>query len=511
MTTANLPRSVLDPVRRGADWAMRWHSTGSSYVMLLGSSLLLIVVGLIMVLSSSSVSSIADGQSPFTEFYGQGFYALIGGVGMAVASRIPVKGWRALAWPALATAVVLLLMVQFSPLGHEVKGNRNWLKLGGMYAQPSEAAKLALIVWCASVLAMKRHLVRVWSHALIPVVPVAGMVLLLVLIGRDLGTALVMMLLVFGMMFAAGVPLRLFAVIGGLGAVGAVLMVTQSANRMARVNAWLSGTDDPYGSTWQAVHGKFALASGGIWGVGLGGSREKWSYLPEAHNDFIFAIIGEELGLPGSIGVLLLIAVIGVSCARIIAQHDDMFVKVATAGVFSWIVGQSLINIAVVVGLLPVLGIPLPLVSSGGSSLVVTMTTMGMLLAFARSADAKSGEAVAAVDVSRPGPLRKTGTAKSTAKKTAGARKASGAAKRSGAKKTSSTAKKPSTSKNVPGRRQGARKKPAPKATARTAKARGSRGQKARKSAPPSGGRSRSAATQRVSGSTSPTTKKVRT
>lgn len=492
MTTANLPRSVLDSVRRGADWAMRWHSTGSSYVMLLGSSVLLIVVGLIMVLSSSSVSSIADGQSPFAEFYGQGFYALIGGVCMAVASRIPVKAWRAVAWPALAAAVVLLLLVQFSPLGHEVKGNRNWLKMGGMYAQPSEAAKLALIVWCASVLAMKRHLVRMWSHALIPVAPVVGVVLLLVLIGRDLGTALVMGLLVFGMLFAAGVPLRLFAVVGGLGVAGAVMMVAQSANRMARVNAWLSGTDDPYGSTWQAVHGKFALASGGVWGVGLGGSREKWSYLPEAHNDFIFAIIGEELGLPGSIGVLLLIAVIGVSCARIIAQHDDMFVKIATAGVFSWIVGQSLINISVVVGLLPVLGIPLPLVSSGGSSLVVTMTTMGMLLAFARSADARSGHDRGAAAVTKPGPPRGTKPA----------RKAGG--KPRAVKKTSQAKKVPGQRKGASGKSAAGKPGSAQRAAARPTKRR-----------PRTPSRTKSmgsvpARSQRLAGSSNATTKKVK-
>ncbi|MFP5335218.1 MAG: putative lipid II flippase FtsW [Actinomycetes bacterium] len=383
--------TTQEPARRPGlatavvDRLTRWETPVTSYYLLLGSTLLLVAIGLVMVLSSSSVESYARSGSSFAVFGRQALFAAIGLPLMWGASRLRVETWKRLAWPLLGLAVAGQLLV-LTPLGVGVKGNTNWIEIAGVRAQPSEAAKLALAVWCAAVLARKRHLLSRWAHVLVPVGPFAGLVIGLVLTGRDLGTALVMMAVVAGALFVAGVPTRMFLAAGGVAAVAAAFLVSSSRNRMSRVQTWLSAEcTDTWGACWQTMHGKWALASGGWWGVGLGASREKWEWLPEAHNDFIYAIIGEELGLPGTLVVVLLFTAVGVACARVVRRADDVFVKIATAGVLAWVVGQAMINIAVVLGLLPVIGIPLPLVSAGGSALVSTLLALGMVLSFARA------------------------------------------------------------------------------------------------------------------------------
>jgi cell division protein FtsW len=272
-----------------------------------------------------------------------------------------------------------------------VKGNRNWISAAGFTMQPSEFCKFALIVWAATVLARKRPLLDQPMHALVPVVPGAVLVLGLVLLGHDLGTSLVVMALVATVLFVAGAPLRLFAIAMLAGGLLVRVMVTSSGNRTNRISTWLSGcetadstSENFYSGCLQARHGMWALASGGWTGVGLGGSREKWGLLPEAHNDFIFAVIGEELGLIGTLAVLGLFAILGYGLFRTVLRTDDMFIKIATSGVLTWVLGQAVINIGAVLGLLPVVGLPLPLVSSGGSALVMTMLALGMVIGFAR-------------------------------------------------------------------------------------------------------------------------------
>lgn len=362
----------------------RWETPATSYYLLLGATLALVVVGLVMVLSSSSVESIALSGSAFSVFWRQAVFAVVGLVVLWFASRRSIAFWKRVAWPLVIGAVVFQLLV-FTPLGVPVKGNLNWIEVAGVRAQPSEAAKVALVVWCAAVLARKAPLLHLWQHVVVPVGLVAGLVLGLVLLGHDLGTAAVMMIVVAAMLVVAGVRMRLLALAGLAGAAVAAVLVLSSRNRMERVGTWLSGEcADKFGTCWQSTHGTWALASGGWWGVGLGASREKWSWLPEAHNDFIYAIIGEELGLPGTLVVLFLLGVVAVAGLRVILRHDDVFVKVATTGVLAWVVGQGLVNIAVVLGLLPVIGVPLPLVSSGGSALITTLAALGVVLSFAR-------------------------------------------------------------------------------------------------------------------------------
>ncbi|MBK7624591.1 MAG: FtsW/RodA/SpoVE family cell cycle protein [Kineosporiaceae bacterium] len=249
-------------------------------------------------------------------------------------------------------------------------------------------------MWAAAVLARKQAMVGQVAHALIPVVPGALVLLALVMVGNDLGTALVLVAITVALLFTAGVPLRLFAVGGLLGGLAITLLVTTSENRMKRVNTWLGNTPCEYLSTcWQPTHSRYALATGGWWGVGLGAGREKWLWLSQAHNDFIFAVIGEELGLIGTLTVLALFAALGIGLFKLVIASDDTFVKIATGGVLAWVLGQAIINIGTVLGMLPVIGLPLPLVSSGGSALVTVMIAFGMVLGFARQVPGAPGGA----------------------------------------------------------------------------------------------------------------------
>ena len=360
-----------------------------SFFLILGTTLFMVVLGLVMVLSSSSVEQYI--ASRHTSFFGafvrQSMYAAIGVPLMLIASRLPVSFYRRYAWHILGAAVLLQLLV-FSPLGYEVGGNRNWIRLGeGFSAQPSEAVKLALAIWLGMILAVKRDLLDDWKHLAIPLVPVVGVAVGLVVLGGDLGTTMVMLLLVFAAVWFAGVRLRYLAVPVLFLAAAIPLIASGSASRNERIAAWMSGctdSSDYQAACWQTLHGTWALASGGLFGVGLGNSKSKWSWLPEADNDFIFAIIGEELGLIGAIVVLALFVVLAVGFVKIIRRTNDPFVRVVTGAVTAWIIGQALINIAVVLGLLPVLGVPLPLISAGGSALIVTLAAIGVVLSFAR-------------------------------------------------------------------------------------------------------------------------------
>jgi cell division protein FtsW len=370
---------------RRSRWMRRFESPVTAYYLVLGSTVALTVIGLVMVLSSSSVESLRTTGTPYTYFTKQALFAAAALPAAWIASRVPLRIWTKLAWPAFAAAFFGLLLV-FTPLGFAVQGNRNWISIGGFTAQPSEAAKLAVVIWGATVLRQKRPLFRDPLHILVPLVPGVALLLLLVLGGHDLGTSMVLMGITAMLLFAAGAPLRIFLA-GSLGAgLLLVALIGLSANRTERLNSWLTGAgcSDRYGSCWQTLHGKWALATGGWWGVGLGASRQKWSWLPEAHNDFIFAIVGEELGLVGTLAVLLLFAVLGLGLYRLVVSSRDFVVKVATAGVFAWVIGQALVNLGGVLGLLPVIGVPLPLLSSGGSALLTTLVALGMVLGFAR-------------------------------------------------------------------------------------------------------------------------------
>nr|WP_029288745.1 putative lipid II flippase FtsW [Cellulomonas sp. HZM] len=382
----------------------QWDSAVTSYYVLVGTTALLLVVGLVMVLSSSSVESLDEKNSPYAVFFNQTQFALIGLVALVVLSRVPARVLRAAAWPALGLAVALQGLVFVSGSGVSGGGNQNWLAVGPFTVQPSEAIKLTLAVWLGTVLARKQPLLRQWKHVFVPAVVVAGGAILAVLAGHDLGTAMVLMVLVAGAMFVAGVPMRMFAVAGLVAAAGVAALTIGNTNRTARIFSWLDGSNcSVQDQCYQTLHGQWGLASGGIGGLGLGQSREKWSYLPAAHNDFIFAIIGEELGLVGTVIVLALFGLLAFAMIRVVRRHPDPFVQITTGAILCWVIGQALINIAVVIGLAPVIGVPLPLVSAGGSALIMTMAALGIVISFARS-EPGAAEALSA----RPGVVRRS-------------------------------------------------------------------------------------------------------
>jgi len=360
-----------------------------NYFLLLGTTLFLVIFGVIMVLSSSFVESFSQTDGFFGSFLRQGAFALIGIPLMLIAARMPIDFWKRWSWAAIAFAVLLQLLVFVPGLGFETGGNRNWIRIGQFSAQPSELVKLALVLWLAWIITKKHKLMNDWRHVALPIVPVAGLAIGLVLLGNDLGTAIIMLAIVLGGLYYAGVRLRIiFTAIVIVAAVG-IAFATFSSSRTSRISAWLNGCtsqSDFQNDCWQTVHGWWALASGGVMGSGLGSSHAKWNWLPEADNDFIFAIVGDELGLIGALVVLALFVVLAISFIRIIRSSRDPYAKLVTSGVMIWIIGQAFVNIAVVLGVLPVLGVPLPLISAGGSALVTSLVAIGVVLSFARHA-----------------------------------------------------------------------------------------------------------------------------
>jgi len=360
-----------------------------NFFLVLGTTLFLVVFGLVMVLSSSSVTSFTESNDFFAQFLRQGLFATIGIPVMLVASRMSAAFWKKWAWLAMAIGIGLQLLVVATPLGIEINGNKNWLELGSFTLQPSELTKVALAIWLAYVLSTKADRLHDLRQVVVPIAPVAGASVAFVLFGGDLGTAIILVSLILGSMFFAGVRLRFLAVPVVVGAILAPMFMFSSNARGDRIDVWLDGCSssaDYAGFCWQTVHGWWALAAGGFFGVGLGNSKAKWSWLPEADNDFIFAIIGEELGLLGAVTVLVLFIVLAVGFIRIIHATNDPFARITVSGVMVWIIGQAFVNIAVVLGVLPVLGVPLPLISSGGSALVTTLLAIGIVLSFARNA-----------------------------------------------------------------------------------------------------------------------------
>ncbi|MCX5436788.1 MULTISPECIES: putative lipid II flippase FtsW [unclassified Streptomyces] len=378
----------VSPVRRLYTRARRaWDRPLTAYYLILGSSLLITVLGLVMVYSASMITALQNGLPSSYYFRKQFLAATIGGALLFAAMRMPVKLHRALAYPLLAVSVFLMVLVQVPGIGVSIGGNQNWISLGGPFMlQPSEFGKLALVLWGADLMARKhdKRLLTQWKHMLVPLVPVAFLLLGLIMLGGDMGTAILLTAILFGLLWLAGAPTRLFVgVLSVAAAIGAFLIKT-SPNRMARLSCLGSTDAGPDDICWQGLHGIYALASGGFFGSGLGASVEKWGQLPEAHTDFIFAITGEELGLAGTLSVLALYAALGYAGIRVAGRTEDPFVRYAAGGVTTWITAQAVVNLGAVLGLLPIAGVPLPLFSYGGSALLPTMFAVGLLIAFAR-------------------------------------------------------------------------------------------------------------------------------
>jgi cell division protein FtsW len=370
----------------------------ASFHLVLAVFGLLTAIGLVMVASASPVESLQNhSSSVYALFKKQLAFAMIGLVVFWLGLRVPLKRIRSAAGPLLTVCVVLLFLV-LSPLGHTVSASSRWFVLGPISFQPVEVSKLALTLWGAHVLVTKRAVLHQYRHLLVPVVPVALLMLTLVVLQPDLGSTVTLAVVMFALLWFIGAPMRLFATIalGGLGAVVALSIGAQY--RLSRVLSFLH-PDANDAASYQAKQSLYALADGGLFGKGLGMGQSKWDFLPNVHTDFIFALIGEELGFVGCALVLGLFAMVAVVGMRIAARNIDPWIRVVAATLTAWLIAQAAINIGYVVGLLPVTGIPLPMISYGGASLVITMLVFGILANCARH----EPESVAALRTQGPG------------------------------------------------------------------------------------------------------------
>ena len=352
--------------------------------LLIGLTVLIVAVGLIMVASASAVDSYKETDNAAYTFLRQGLYVLVGFAGLLFLSNLKLEFFRRMAPPVLLGMLVLQLVTAF--FGVEINGNRNWLDIGITTIQPAEFLKIALIVALALQLAQLNQDPetdkQIWTMVLGVSAVAVGLV---ALIGRDLGTGVVIGVTLMAMFLFAGMPLGRWLGLSAVIAAGAAAAIMSSASRRIRFEAWLNPDGaDPMGVMWQFEKGTWALAAGGFWGTGLGRSKLKWSCIPEVENDFIFAIIGEELGLLGAVGVIGLYFALAMVLFSIAKQQTNAFSRNLVAGVMAWISMQAFINIGVVLGLFPVLGVPLPLISAGGSSTIATLAGIGIVLAVER-------------------------------------------------------------------------------------------------------------------------------
>jgi cell division protein FtsW len=381
----------------------------SSYYLLIACAGLLLLIGLTMVFSATSVKAYAANGNAFSAISSQVVYALLGLVAFWICQRLPAITLRALGKYVLGAAIVLLcfqnLVVMIKDIGAQesapvgpISVSLLSLSVGGVSIQPSELAKLGMVLWGADVIARKGPALGHWKELAMPLFPVIG--LLFVLVGyNDVGTMLVLLALIVGLLWAAGVRMRVFGALGVLGLTGIGLLIAAASRgagsgsadaenyRVQRLTAFLTPLDkcDAASVCYQLIQGRSAIFEGGWFGVGLGKGALKWGWVPEAENDFIYAIVAEELGVVGCSVVLALFSVLAFTGFRIARRSADPFRRLAAAAITTWLVAQAVINMGGVVGLLPITGLPLPFISAGGSALIVAMAAIGILASFARA------------------------------------------------------------------------------------------------------------------------------
>jgi cell division protein FtsW len=370
-----------EPRTRFGAWLSR---PMTSFHLIIAVTALLITLGLTMVLSASGVHSYDEDGSPWAIFARQVLWTVVGLIAFYITLRMPVQLMRSLAFSGFALTIVMLVLVLIPGIGKEANGSRGWFVIAGLSMQPSELAKIAFAIWGAHLLAARRLERASLREMLVPLVPAAVIALALIVAQPDLGQTVSLGIILLGLLWYAGLPLRVFA--SSLFAVmaSAAVLAVSEGYRSDRVQSWLNPGADIQGSGYQARQARFALANGGVFGDGLGQGTAKWNYLPNAHNDFIFAIIGEELGFVGAVGLLCLFGLFAYTGMRIARRSADPFLRLLTATATLWVMGQVFINVGYVVGLLPVTGLQLPLISAGGTSTATTLLIIGIMANAAR-------------------------------------------------------------------------------------------------------------------------------
>ena len=366
----------------------------SSYYLILGSVAALTGLGLTMVLSASAVRALHESGNSFAIVGKQLFFLALSVPAAFVAMKLKPSLWGRLSNLALLLSFGFLLLPFLPGLGKTVNGNTNWITFAGFTLQPSEFAKFGLIIWCAAKLSTydknfradgsdsNQHSIKFFWYLMPGFIAME----LLILKGHDVGTAVIMAMIFAGILFIAGLPYRLMAISSGAALAVLAALVVSSSNRRSRFAALLNPFAEQYykGAGWQPAHSLMGLASGGLLGIGIGASKQKWGGLAEAHTDFIFSVIGEELGLIGTLIVVVLFALLLISIFKIALGAPTVFERYATAGIGCWISMQVAVNMGSVLSLIPVAGVTLPLVSYGGSSLLSVFIAMGFVLGVAR-------------------------------------------------------------------------------------------------------------------------------
>ena len=383
MTAVTIPRRGPAHATAGSRTSL-WSSTAFLVVLTVA---VLNIVGVVMVLSASSVSSLTDYGSPWYFSSRQLLWTVVGLLAFVVGIRLDYRSLRRLVRPLLVVSTALLFVVLLPGVGVHVSGSQRWIGYGFFRFQPSELAKLAILLYAADLASRRAREVKDWRRVLKPI----GVVLLvfgaLVMKEPDLGSALVIAMVAVSVLIASGIRARHLAFVGAAGASIVTLLAFAEPYRRARMLTFLHPFSDRTDEGYQIAQSLLAIGSGGWTGVGLGASRAKWNFLPNAHTDFIFAIIAEELGLLGGMLVLALFVVFAVLGIRTAGHAPDRFGALLAVGITTWVVGQAVINISAVCGLLPITGIPLPFISFGGTALVTTMFAVGVLANVARQGE----------------------------------------------------------------------------------------------------------------------------
>jgi cell division protein FtsW len=357
-----------------------------TFVLLLALVAVLTLIGLVMVLSASSVTALYEYGSSWYHFKRQLIWVALGTTAMVVVMRVDYHRWRRFTMPLLLCSGVLMALVMVPGLGVNVNGSSRWLGYGFARIQPSELAKLAVLLFTADLLARRSDKVDDWRVTLKPVLVVSGGFAVLLMAQPNLGTTILLASIVFVMLFVSGVALKPLVASFTVAGTAAALLAVVEPYRRRRLLGFINPWKDSQNTGYQTIQSQVGIARGGITGSGLGQSRAKWGFLPFAHTDFIFAIIAEELGLIGALLVIALFVALGVAGIVTALRAPDQYGMLLATGITAWILVQAFVNVGAVVGVLPITGVPLPFVSFGGSSLVVTMAAVGLLLSVARQA-----------------------------------------------------------------------------------------------------------------------------